>query len=328
MPSTAPSNRLGLAQWLVHDNHPLTARVAVNRYWQLIFGRGLVNTTEDFGMQGESPSHPELLDTLAVEFRESGWDVKAFMKRIVMSATYRQASAIRDDLAAVDPDNILLWRAPRYRLQAETIRDNALAASGLLVRTIGGPSTKPYQPPGLWREKTMRANMETGVFRRDSGAALYRRGMYTFWKQAAPPPQMEIFDAPSREACIVKRRVTNTPLQALVVLNDETYAEIAHALACRLFRELDGSWEEQLRARLARGLRLITGRTPAPSELSTWEVFTKNNRARFTDKPEDAEEFLKYGEFRPEREDPTIDVAALAFTMSAALNLDETFTRD
>lgn len=328
MPSTAPSNRLGLAQWLVHEDHPLTARVAVNRYWQLIFGRGLVNTTEDFGLQGESPSHPELLDTLAVEFRESGWDVKAFMKRIVMSATYRQSSAVQDNLAAADPDNILLGRAPRYRLQAETIRDNALAASGLLVRTIGGPSTKPYQPPGLWREKTMRANMVTGVFKRDSGASLYRRGMYTFWKQAAPPPQMEIFDAPSREACVVRRRVTNTPLQALVLLNDETYAEISHSLASRLLCEIDGPWEDQLRARLTRGLRLITGRTPTPPELATWEAFTADNRARFTEKPENAETFLQYGEFRPERELPAVDVAALAFTMSAALNLDETVTRD
>lgn len=328
MPSTAPSNRLGLAQWLVHDDHPLTARVAVNRHWQLVFGRGLVNTSENFGLQGESPSHPELLDTLAVEFRESGWDVKAFMKRIVMSATYRQSSAIRADLAAADPDNVLLGRAPRYRLQAESIRDNALAASGLLVRTIGGPSIKPYQPPGLWREKTMKAGMNTGTFRRDTGAALYRRGMYTFWKQAAPPPQMEIFDAPSRESCVVRRRVTNTPLQALVLLNDETYTEIARALASRLFRELGGSWEEQLAARITRGLRLITGRTPTPSELTTWEAFAVSNRTRFAEKPDDAKAFLQYGEFRPEREDPAVDVAALAFTMSAALNLDETVTRD
>ncbi len=328
MAADAPKNRLGFAQWLVSDEHPLTARVAVNRFWQQIFVHGIVRTSEDFGLQGDNPTHPALLDYLAVDFRENGWDVKRLMKLMLTSATYRQSSRHRDDLQEIDPENKLLARAPRYRFPAEVIRDNALAASGLLVETIGGPSVKPYQPPGLWREKTMRPDTNTGVFKRDTGDKLYRRGMYTFWKQASPPPQMELFDAPSREACVMKRRITTTPLQALVLMNDETWLEFSRELATRLFRELAGGWEEQLPARLERGLRLATGRQPTDEELQRWISFTNDNLELFAEKPEEAKGFLAYGEKPRDESIPETELAALTFSMSAVFNLDETVTRD
>ena len=328
MPADAPTNRLGLAQWLVSDTHPLAARFAVNRFWQQLFQHGIVRTSDDFGLQGESPTHPALLNYLAVDFRENGWDVKRLIKQMVMSATYRQSSRRRKDLKSVDPENRWLAVAPRYRLSAEVIRDNALAASGLLNDAIGGPSVKPYQPAGLWREKTMRPNSNTGVFRRDTGEKLYRRGMYTFWKQASPPPQMELFDAPSREACVMKRRKTNTPLQALMLMNDETYLEISRELATRLFNEVQGDWEEQLTARIERGLLLGTGRKPASGELDRWVAFTRDTHKRFADSPDDAADFLSYGEKPRDTNIPQVELAALAFSMSTVLNLDETITRD
>jgi hypothetical protein len=328
MPEDAPKNRLGLAQWLVADSHPLTARFAVNRFWQQLFQHGIVKTSEDFGLQSDPPSHPELLDYLAVDFQENHWDVKRLMKMMVMSATYRQTSTVREELKAIDPDNRLLARAPRYRFPAEVIRDNSLAASGLLVDTIGGPSVKPYQPDGLWREKTMQPDMNTGIFRRDTGDKLYRRGMYTFWKQASPPPQMELFDAPSREACVMKRRITSTPLQALMLMNDETYLEMSRELATRLFSDLAGPWQDTLSARLTRGFLLTTGRTPRDSELEQWETFTNESLKRFGQTPEDATAFLSYGEKPKDPEIPEIELAALSFSMSALLNLDETLTRD
>ncbi len=328
MPAGAPTNRLGLAQWLVSDTHPLAARFAVNRFWQQLFQHGIVRTADDFGLQGESPTHPELLDYLAVDFREHGWDVKRLIKQMVMSATYRQSSRQRKDLKSIDPENRLLAAAPRYRLPAELIRDNALAASGLLNDTIGGPSVKPYQPAGLWREKTMRPGSNTGTFRRDTGENLYRRGLYTFWKQASPPPQMELFDAPSREACVMKRRKTNTPLQALMLMNDETYLEISRELATRLFSEVQGAWDEQLAARIERGLQLGTGRKPSEGELERWVAFTKETHTRFADSPDDAAAYLSYGEKPRDESIPQIELAALAFSMSTVLNLDETITRD
>ena len=233
LPPGAPVNRLGLAQWLIAPNHPLTARVAVNRFWLQVFGTGLVKTAEDFGAQGEPPSHPELLDWLAVQFREDGWDVKRFMKRLVMSATYRQSSRVTPDSLAKDPANRLLARGPRFRLDAETLRDQAFFAAGLLIENVGGPSVKPPQPAGLW-EAVAYTDSNTAHFKADTGVEkIHRRSFYTFWKRTAPPPQMTTFDAPSRESCQVRRERTNTPLQALLMMNEPQYIEAARALAER-----------------------------------------------------------------------------------------------
>jgi hypothetical protein len=236
LPADAPANRLGLARWLVDPAHPLTARVAVNRTWQQYFGVGIVATTEDFGSQGEWPSHPELLDWLAVEFVESGWNVKALHRLIVTSATYRQSSSATPEQYRRDPQNRLLARGPRFRLDAEMIRDNALAVSGLLVEHVGGKSVRPYQPEGLW-EAVGYTTSNTARFTQDHGDALYRRSMYTFWKRTAPPPTMQIFDAPSREVCTVRRPRTNTPGAALALMNDVQFVEAARHLAARLYRE-------------------------------------------------------------------------------------------
>ena len=225
LPSDAPSNRLGLARWLVDPANPLTARVTVNRYWQMIFGTGLVSSSEDFGSQGEPPSHPALLDWLAVEFVESGWDVKALLKKIVMSSAYRQSSRVTPEHLEKDPGNRLLARGPRFRLSAEGIRDNALAVSGLLNPEIGGPSVYPYQPPGLWEEMAFGDVFSAQTYTPGSGKDLYRRGMYTFWKRTVPPASLATFDAPDREECRIRRALTNTPLQALVLMNDPTYVE-------------------------------------------------------------------------------------------------------
>ena len=323
-----PKNRLGLAYWLIEEDNPLTARVTVNRYWQVIFGTGLVATSEDFGAQGELPSHPELLDYLAVHFIESGWDTKALMRKIVTSATYRQQSVYRPEFAEADPENRLLAWFPRQRLPAEFIRDNALAAAGLLVPEIGGPSVKPYQPDGIWREKTMRPDSNTGVFRRDTGEALYRRGMYTFWKQVAPPPQMEAFDAPSREVCVTKRNTTNTPMQALVLLNDETYLEAARALATRLIHELPGPWELRLDDRLVLAYRYLTGERPSAASLAVLRDLTEASFASFSADSEKAAGFLAYGESPLDGAADSVELASLAYTASALLNLDKTITRD
>ena len=230
MPADLPRNRLGFAHWLLRPEHPLTARVTVNRFWQEIFGTGIVRTSGDFGVTGELPSHPELLDWLAVEFRESGWDIKKFFKLLVTSAAYRQSAVATPEKLEKDPENRLLSRGPRFRMDAEMIRDYALAASGLLVQKIGGPSVKPYQPEGVWEAVAM-IGSNTRDYRRDSGEKLYRRSMYTFWKRAAPPASMDIFNAPSRETCTVRRERTNTPLQALVTLNDPQFVEAARFLA-------------------------------------------------------------------------------------------------
>jgi hypothetical protein len=231
-------------------------------------------------------------------------------------------------LQNIDPENRLLARAPRYRFGAETIRDNALAASGLLVKTIGGPSVKPYQPPGLWKEKAMREHCATGSFYRDTGDNLYRRGMYTFWKQASPPPQMESFDAPTREVCIVRRSRTNTPLQALVLQNDETYLEAARSLAERLMHDVEGDWEESLPARLEKAFRSLTGRRPDPEDLTALQDLSRTNYVVFSENRSDAESFLQYGETSIDETLDKTELAALAFSVSAILNLDETITRD
>src|SRR5271165_439165 len=230
MPESAPRNRLGLAQWLVGPTNPLTARVTVNRFWEEVFGTGLVKTTEDFGSQGEPPTHPELLDWLAIDFRDSGWDVKKLFRLVVTSQTYRQSALTTEEKLQRDPDNRLLSRGPRYRMDAEMVRDYALATSGLLNPTIGGPSVKPYQPDRIWETVAMDQS-NTRFYQRDTGDKLYRRSLYTFWKRSAPPPSMDIFNAPTRETCTVRRERTNTPLQALVTLNDPQFVEAARALA-------------------------------------------------------------------------------------------------
>ncbi len=262
MHAEAPRNRLGLAQWLFRDDHPLTARVAVNRYWQMLFGTGLVATPEDFGAQGDFPSHPELLDYLAIDFRDHGWNIKRLVKQIVMSSTYRQSSAADPDLYRLDPQNRLLARGSRFRLQGEFIRDNALSLSGLLINKFGGPGVKPYQPPGLWAEVGLGGNPK---FKQDHGESLYRRTIYTYWKRSAPPPAMQIFDAPTREKCAIRRPRTNTPLQALVTLNDTQFVEAARQFGQRIMQQ-GGS---ELSSRLEYAFRLATARRPDATDVAT-----------------------------------------------------------
>ena len=242
LPESAPQNRLGLALWLTNENHPLVARVMVNRLWQSVFGVGLVKTTEDFGVMGERPSHPELLDWLSVEFIESGWNINHMLKLMLTSATYRQSSVVSSAKAAQDPDNRLLARGPRLRLDAEALRDQALAVSGLLRRDIGGPSVKPYQPSGLWNIVAITGS-NTRVFKADTGDALYRRSLYTFWKRTSPPPSLAAFNAPTREQCTVRRERTNTPLQALILMNDPQFVEAARHLAEAAIQQIDDDRE-------------------------------------------------------------------------------------
>lgn len=321
MPKGAPNNRLGLALWLVDSSHPLTARVTVNRFWQQLFGIGLVKTAEDFGAQGDFPSHPELLDWLAVEFVQSGWDVKRFLKLLVMSEVYRQSSYVSPDLAAKDPENRLLARGPRFRLDAEVVRDSALAISGLLVEKVGGPSVKPYQPPGVW-EAVAYPTSNTANFQRDDGEALHRRSLYTFWKRTAHPPAMATFDAPSREACTVRRSRTNTPLQALVLMNDEQYVEAARALARRAL-----AWPGATDAeRLADAFRLATGRRPTPPELAILVESLEKLRRRFGADVEAASSLAASDAPGNPAHDPQ-ELAAWTMVASMLLNLDETITK-
>lgn len=321
-PEDLPPNRLGLVRWLVRPDHPLTARVTVNRYWQLYFGTGLVRTPEDFGYQGALPTHPELLDWLAVEFMESGWDVKAFQRLIVTSATYRQASHATPQALERDPENALLARGPRYRLPAEMIRDGALAASGLLVEKVGGPSVRPYQPPGLWREKGVFSRMLLD-YEPDQGEGLYRRSMYTFIKRTSPPPAMVAFDAPSRSDCVVRRQTTNTPLQALVLLNDPQYVEASRKLAERMIREGGDTLEDRLR----HGFRLATSRHPRPDEIQVLSGLHAEERSRFGKEPARAEALLAVGDAPWDRSLDRREVAALAVVASMMLNHDEAYTK-
>jgi hypothetical protein len=335
LPRHAPANRLGLAKWLVDPSNPLTARVAVNRTWQMFFGTGLVKTAEDFGSQGELPSHPELLDWLAVEFmegpaastkRQAGrWDVKALVRLIVTSATYRQSSAVTKEPLARDPENRLLARAPRLRLQAEFIRDQALAVSGLLNRDIGGASVFPYQPAGLWEELAMRGdskNWSAQFFEQSKGRDLYRRSMYTFWKRTSPPPQMLTFDAPDRESCTVRRSRTNTPLQALVLMNDPTYVEASRKLAERLMAHADSTDE-----RIAFAFRLATGRHPVEKEVEVLRRVYNLQLNRYRQDAKAALRLLSVGESpRDERFTPA-ELAAWTIVASTILNLDETITK-
>jgi len=316
-----PKNRLGLTQWMFDDENPITARVFVNRIWQMHFGQGLVETSEDFGNQGALPSHPELLDWLAVTFVESDWDIKALHKLIVMSATYRQSSVITPELAEQDPNNVLLARGPRFRLPAEMIRDNALAISGLLVDAVGGASVYPYQPAGLWDELSNKGWRYQ--YLQEPGDGLYRRSLYTIWKRTSPPPSMLIFDASDRSVCTVRRRTTSTPLQALVLLNDPQFLEAARALAERLMQEGQQNVDQQLE----RAFRLITGRTPDEQEMSMLTEFYQKEVKRFKNRPEDATAYLAIGESAWDPSLPTAQVAALATVSNAIMNTNEAYTR-
>jgi hypothetical protein len=325
LPKDASPNRLGLARWLVDPEQPLTARVTVNRYWQMFFGTGLVKTAEDFGSQGEPPSHPELLDWLAVEFRQK-WDVKALVRKIVTSATYRQSSAAPAAMHARDPENRLLARGPRLRLQAEFIRDQALAVSGLLNREIGGASVFPYQPKGLWQELAARSdskNWSAQFFVQSKGKDLYRRTMYTFWKRTSPPPQLTTFDAPDREVCTVRRPRTNTPLQALVLLNDPTYVEASRKLAARMMTE----GGETSRSRIDFAFRLVTGRHPKDTELAVLVRVFDAQREAFAKDNEAALKLLRVGESRRDERLSVPELAAWTMVASVLLNLDETVTK-
>jgi hypothetical protein len=323
LPADAPRNRLGFARWLVAPEHPLTARVAVNRFWQQCFGTGLVKTSEDFGSQGEPPSHPELLDWLAVQFREDGWDVKRMMKRIVMSATYRQSSRVTPDRLAKDPANRLLSRGPRFRLDAEMLRDHALAASGLLVETVGGPSVKPPQPAGLWEAVGYTAS-NTAKFVPDHGRAkVHRRSLYTFWKRTSPPPQMNAFDAPSREMCTVRRERTNTPLQALLLLNETQYVEASRALAERTLREGGAQPED----RLTYMFRLATARKPDAKEMAELLAAYKDHLATYSRDVKAAKELIAVGETRPDEKLNPSELAAWTMVANLILNLDEVINK-
>ena len=312
------SDRLGFARWLVSRDNPLTARVTVNRVWQMLWGAGIVKTVEDFGSQGEWPTHPELLDWLAVDFMESGWDIKALVKTIVMSAAYRQSSRLRPGEVGSDPDNRLLARGPRLRLPAESVRDLSLAVSGLLVEGIGGPSVRPYQPAGLWTELAGGADYDVG-----SGADLYRRSLYTFWKRAVPPPSMMLFDSAGREACTVRAVRTNTPLQALNRMNDAAYMEASKALADRALREA-GAGRDQ---RLGYMFRLATSRHPSGQETQVLSSGFNHHLDRFRSDPKAATALL--GE-QPRHTGEVSQPEAAAYTMMASLvlNLDETITRE
>jgi hypothetical protein len=315
--SELPRNRLGLAQWMVDRRNPLTARVAVNRAWRMHFGRGLVETEEDFGTQGKLPTNPELLDWLSAHFMDTGWDLKALHKLIVMSATYRQSSQASPELLAKDPDNHLFARGPKHRLRAEEIRDNALAVSGLLSTTIGGPSVRPYQPEGLWEEAG------TGKhYVQDKGEGLYRRSLYTFWRRTAPPPTMLIFDAPSREVCTARRETTTTPLQALVLLDDPQYVEAARVLAEELVRQ-DGV---DIDTRITGGFRLATGRRPQARELQILRQLYKEQADIFRTDPGAAEKYLQTGERQRDESLPVQEVAATTVLASVLMNLDEFVT--
>jgi mono/diheme cytochrome c family protein len=322
MPKDAPKNRLGLAQWLVDAENPLTARVTVNRYWQEVFGTGIVKTVEDLGIMGESPTHPELLDWLAVEFRESGWDTKKLFKLMVTSATYRQAAITTPEKRAADRENRLLSRGPRFRMDAEMIRDYALAASGTLSPKMGGPGVKPYNPDGLWEVVGM-AGGDTRNYRRDKGENLYRRSVYNFWKRMSPPANLEIFNAPAREVSCVRRERTNTPLQALVVMNDPQFVEAARNLAQAALKA-EGKSDDKTLDFIAN--RLLC----RPLKVEERKVLTsglKEIAAEYEAKPDEAKALIAVGESKPDAEIPAPKLAAWTMISSQMMNLDEVLNK-
>jgi len=324
LPADLPRNRLGFAQWLVSPDHPLMARVTVNRFWQELFGTGLVKTAGDFGVSGELPSHPQLLDWLAVEFRESGWDVERLFKLLVTSAAYRQAAVATPDKLERDPDNRLLSRGPRFRMDAEMVRDLALAASGLLVERIGGPSVKPYQPPGIWEALGITTGgANTLNYHRDSGDALYRRSLYTFWKRAAPPASMEVFNAPTREHCVVCRERTNTPLQALVTMNDPQFVEAARRLAERAMQERGPEFDD----RTAFIVERVLSRRPRPEEVRVLRRTFDGARAYYAESVDEAQLLIRVGESSADDSLDLAELAAWTIVANQALNLDEAINK-
>lgn len=315
-PADAPRNRLGLAEWLTDPHHPLTARVAVNRFWQMLFGRGIVATTENFGVQGSPPTHPELLDWLARDFINSGWDVKAMLKKMVLSATYRQESRLRPDLRERDPENVLLARGPSQRLPAEMIRDTALEASGLLDDEMGGPPVSPYMPGDLWRE----SNAMSPAYHQSTGKALYRRSLYTVWKRTSPMPDMSAFDAPSREVCLVKRNNTGTPQQAFVLLNDEQFVETARALAELALKNGGHTPDQQIDF----AFRRLAARDPDARETKVLRELLAQQKELFAKEPDRAEKLVSVGE---RKRDPSLNPVELAATTAltqAIMNSDAT----
>jgi hypothetical protein len=317
LPNGAPNNRLGFAKWLVDSANPLPARVVMNRFWEMYFGNGLVKTVEDFGSQGEWPSNPELLDWLATEFIRTGWDVKAMQKLIVTSATYRQSSKTTSDLLQRDPENRLLARGPRFRLPPEVIRDQALAISGLLVEKIGGPSVKPYQPPGLWKE------INGQNYPQDHGESLYRRSLYTFWKRTAPPPTMMTFDAAGREVCVVRESRTNTPLQALDLMNDVTYLEAARVLAEHMMTEGGTTPAE----RIAFAFHRATARDLSAAESRTLLDSFQYYRDAYQTDSDAARKLVSHGEYPRNEKLNVSELAAYTTVASLILNLDELLTK-
>ncbi len=324
LPKDEKANRLTLAKWLLDPNHPLTSRVAVNRFWQMYFGHGIVKTVEDFGVQGEPPVHPELLDWLATEFIRTGWDVKALQKLIVTSAAYRQSSRVTPELREKDPENRLLARGPRRRLPAETVRDNALAVSGLLNDEIGGRSVLPYQPPGLWEEMAFGDGFSMQEYVQSHGKDLYRRSMYTFWKRTVPPAAMSTFDAPDREKCVARRAVTNTPLQALVTLNDPTYVEAARAMAQKTLRE----GGKDMNSRIVYVFRLALARKPSAQEAKVLRDLLSQQLINYRKDRKAAGDLSRVGESVVDNKIDQAELAAWTMVASAVLNLDETITKE
>ncbi len=320
--STGPVDRLHLAKWIIDGRNPLTARVAVNRFWQQVFGEGLVSTSDDFGSQGEPPSHPQLLDWLAVEFRESGWDVKGLLRTMLSSSTYRQSSEADERKIGKDPQNRLLSRGPRFRMDAEMLRDYGLAASGILVERIGGPSVKPYQPDGVWESVAMPSS-NTKAYERDSGDKLYRRSLYTFWKRAAPPASMQIFNAPTREHAIVRRERTNTPLQALVTMNDPQFVEASRFLAQKAMQEAGPDFAERLGFLTVR----LLSREMDAAEANVAEASFRQFLRHYEADAEDAGQLLATGEAPLDESLPQTELAAWTMMANQLMNLDEALNK-
>jgi hypothetical protein len=326
-----PRNRLGLARWLLSKENPLTARVTVNRFWQELFGNGLVRTSGDFGITGELPSHPELLDWLATEFRSPtwgaccedvpNWDVKQFFRLLVTSATYRQAAVATKEKLEKDRDNAWLSRGPRFRMDAEMVRDYALAASGLLVPKVGGPSVKPYQPDGVWEAVAM-IGSNTRDYKRDAGENLYRRSMYTFWKRSAPPASMEVLNAPNRETCTVRRERTNTPIQALLTLNDVQFVEAARVLAEKTLKAADKD-----DARIDFVAKRLLARSFNPDEMVIVGESLSKLRAHYEQHPDDAKKLIAFGESKPDPKLDASELAAWTMLVNELLNLDEVLNK-
>lgn len=318
-----PKNRLGLAKWLFDDKNPLTSRVVVNRLWQRMFGNGIVSTSNDFGNQGALPTHPKLLDFLAIKFQEEGWDTRKMLKYIALSETYQQSTTVTSELLEKDPKNSLLAHSPRLRLSAEMIRDQALSLSGLLNREVGGPSVKPYQPNGIWEEITGGGGGSTASYVQSTGEDLYRKSLYTFWKRTVPPPSMMTFDASSRDVCSVKRQETNTPLQALVLLNDPQIIEASRVLAANVMLSKKQIISDQIQY----VFQMATSRSPSDSELTMLNKYYKDMLKQVQEKEIIVAEYLSIGSYETPNEIDQEKLAALSLTVHTILNLDETISR-